>query len=113
MKKVSLTHKNGGALTFYIGSANLTVFRDYTGDVTVMDGIHKGKQEADLSNHNEFNEFIMAFAEVETIFLQSKRTSRWWMQLHDGKYVACSYRDYLTACNNDIPERWLRAVERS
>ncbi len=79
----------------------------------VMDGIHKGKQEADLSNHNEFNEFIMAFAEVETIFLQSKRTSRWWMQLHDGKYVACSYRDYLTACNNDIPERWLRAVERS
>jgi hypothetical protein len=35
------------------------------------------------------------------------------MQLHDGKYVACSYKDYMIACNNDIPERWLRAVERS
>lgn len=79
----------------------------------VMDGIHRGKQEASLDNRNEFNEFTMAFAEVATAFLQSKRTGRWWMQLHDGKYVACSYKDYLTACNNDIPERWMRAVERS
>lgn len=79
----------------------------------VMDGIQKGKQEAALDNRSEFNEFTMAFAEVETVFLQSKRTGRWWMQLHDGKYVACSYRDYMTACNNDIPERWMRAVERS
>lgn len=79
----------------------------------VMDGISKGKQEALLDNRSEFNEFTMAFAEVETVFLHSKRTGRWWMQLHDGKYVACSYKDYLTACNNDIPERWMRAVERS
>ncbi|MBT9484044.1 arginase family protein [Sediminibacterium sp.] len=79
----------------------------------IIDGIHKGKQEATLENKTEFNEFTMAFAEVETSFLQSKRTGRWWMQLHDGKFVACSYKDYMIACNNDIPERWLRAVERS
>jgi hypothetical protein len=77
-----------------------------------MDGIQRGKQEASMEDRNSFNEFILAFAEVETVFLQSKRTGRWWMQLHDGKYVACSYRDYLTASNNDIPERWLRAAER-
>jgi arginase family enzyme len=77
-----------------------------------MDGIHKGKQEAAMDDRNAFNEFTMAFAEVETVFLQSKRTGRWWMQLHDGKYIACSYRDYLTASSNDIPERWLRAAER-
>jgi len=79
----------------------------------VMDGIHKGKNEATLDNRSEFDEFTIAFAEVETVFLRSKRTGRWWMQLHDGKYVACSYHDYLTASKNDIPERWLRAVERS
>jgi arginase family enzyme len=79
----------------------------------VMDGINKGKQEATLDNRSEFDEFTMAFAEVETVFLRSKRTGRWWMQLHDGKNVACSYHDYLTASRNDIPERWLRAVERS
>lgn len=79
----------------------------------VIDGIHRGKQEASLENRNEFNEFTMAFAEAPTAFLQSKRTGRWWMQLHDGKFVACSHRDYIVACNNDIPERWLRAIERS
>jgi hypothetical protein len=78
----------------------------------VMDGIQKGKQEAALDNRAEFNEFTMAFAEIETIFLQSKRTGRWWMKLYDGKFVACSYQDYLTACKNDIPERWMRAAER-
>lgn len=78
----------------------------------IMDGIQKGKLEASLEDRNSFNEFTMAFAEVETVFLQSKKTGRWWMQLHDGKYVACSYRDYHIASNNDIPERWLRAAER-
>ena len=79
----------------------------------VMDGINKSKQEAALDNRTEFDEFNIAFAELETIFLRSKRTGRWWMQLPDGKFIACSYQDYLSASNNDIPERWLRAVERS
>ncbi len=78
-----------------------------------MDGIYKGKQEAELDNRSEFNEFTLAFAEVETVFLQSKRTGRWWMQLPDGKFIACSQFDYLIASNNEIPERWFRAVERS
>ena len=78
----------------------------------IMDGIHKGKQEALLENRDDFYEFTMAFAEIETVFLQSKKTGRWWIQLHDGQFVACSIRDYQIACNNKIPERWLRAMER-
>jgi hypothetical protein len=77
-----------------------------------MDGIYKGKQEAALDNTDEFNEFKLVFAEIESTFLQSKRTGRWWMQLPEGRYIACSHRDYVIASSNDIPERWLRAVER-
>jgi len=79
----------------------------------LMDGIFKSKREADLSERSEFFEFTMAFAEVETTFLQSKRTGRWWMQLPDEKFVACSKIDYIIASNNDIPERWYRAMERN
>jgi hypothetical protein len=50
---------------------------------------------------------------VETVFLQSKKTGRWWMQLNGDRFVACSKFDYLIASNNDIPERWLRAMERN
>lgn len=78
-----------------------------------VDGVYKGKYEARPQEHNHFKEFHMAFAEMETVFLQSKKTGRWWMQMPDGEYIACSYQDYITASRNDIPERWLRAVERS
>lgn len=77
----------------------------------LMDGIQKGKQESPLENRDNFFEFTMAFAEVETVFLQSKKTGRWWMQLNN-QFIACSKQDYFIACNNDIPERWLRAMER-
>jgi len=79
----------------------------------LMDGVYRSKQEAPLTNLNEYNEFRLAFAEVEATFLQSKRTGRWWMHMPDGRYIACSHYDYITAASNDIPERWMRAVERS
>ncbi len=79
----------------------------------LMDGIQKGKQEAPLEQRESFMEFRLMFADFETMFLQSKKTQRWWMQLPDKTFVACSGKDYAAALNNEIPERWLRAAERS
>lgn len=78
-----------------------------------MDGKNRAKQEASLKERQQFNEFHTVFAEVDTTFLQSRKTGRWWMQLPDGKMVACSYGDYVNASKNEIPERWLRAQERA
>lgn len=77
-----------------------------------IDGRQKLKQEASLDELHHFNEYHTAFAEIETSFLQSKKTQRWWMQMPDKKYIACSYQDYVQASNNEIPERWLRVQER-
>ncbi|MDE1191957.1 MAG: arginase family protein [Arachidicoccus sp.] len=78
----------------------------------IMDGIYRSKQESSFDNKNNFNEFHLAFAEMETTFLQSKKTNRWWMKLPDGDYLPCSFKDYISATQNEIPERWLRAIER-
>lgn len=78
----------------------------------VLDGRSRGRREAQLDEKDSFNEYHTAFAEVETVFIQSKKTGRWWMQLPDKKFIACSYKDYLLASSNEIPERWLRAQER-
>lgn len=77
-----------------------------------IDGKSRSNQEAALTDKQNFNEYHTAFAEVDTVFMQSKRTGRWWMQLPNKKLIACSYNDYLFASNNEIPERWLRAQER-
>ena len=78
-----------------------------------IDGKNRCKQEAALTNREFFNEYHTVFAEVETVFLQSKKTNRWWMQMPDKRFTACSYNDYLSASNNQIPERWLRVQERN
>lgn len=78
-----------------------------------IDGRSRGRHEAALEDKDSFNEYNTAFAEVKTTFLQSKKTGRWWMQLPDRNFIACSYKDYQLASTNEIPERWLRAQERS
>lgn len=78
-----------------------------------IDGKNKSKREAALDDKNNFNEYHTFFSEVDTVFLQSKKTNRWWMQMPNNSFIACSKRDYDTAKMNDIPERWLRAQERA
>ena len=48
-----------------------------------VDGRQKGLTEATLTDKEQFYEFHTAFAEVDTVFRQSKKTGRWWMQLPD------------------------------
>ena len=48
------------------------------------------QQEAHLGEKQNFNEFHTAFAEVDTVFMQSKKTGRWWMQLPDKKIIAAA-----------------------
>ncbi|MCK9303818.1 MAG: hypothetical protein PHP30_05090 [Bacteroidales bacterium] len=48
----------------------------------------------------------------DIVFINSSLTGRWWMQIpevktSDNLFIACSYTDYLTACNGEIPLRWL------
>ncbi len=125
-----LTGIDACTLIRYAGmSTNLTSFGMYgykpaddVAEVTAMqiaqilwyfvDGRHRSKAESALHERDNFNEYHTVFAEVDTTFLQSKRTNRWWMQMPDGKFIACSYNDYLTAGKNDFPERWLRVQER-
>lgn len=78
-----------------------------------IDGKSRSKQENSIEDRDYFNEYHTSFNEVDSVFLQSKKTGRWWMQLPNKKMIPCSYKDYVQASRNEIPERWLRAQERS
>ncbi|MEJ7913180.1 MAG: arginase, partial [Chitinophagaceae bacterium] len=78
----------------------------------LADGVNRSSREAGLDERDSFNEFHTTFSEVDTVFLQSKKTGRWWMQLPDKKFTACSHNDYIVASQNEYPERWLRSQER-
>jgi hypothetical protein len=78
-----------------------------------LDGVQYGRTEANLNEQEMFIECHLEFAAIETTFLKSRKTGRWWMKMPDGKYVPCTESDFNAAGNNELPERWLRLQERS
>lgn len=78
-----------------------------------IDGRNRRKNESPLKELHNFNEYHTSMSgQGPTVFLQSKKTGRWWIQIADSKFISCSHKDYLSASNNEISERWLRAQER-
>lgn len=82
-----------------------------------MEGISLRRNDYPIVDENDFNTYIVQIddAENDFIFLKSRKSDRWWMKIqyehHELKkhlLVPCTYKDYLTALNNEIPERWMR-----
>ena len=57
----------------------------------------------------------------EIVFYKSQLSGRWWMGVPFRKegvnklqnyYVACSYRDYEIANNGEVPDRWLKTLNK-
>jgi formiminoglutamase len=70
-----------------------------------------------ISNSGRFIKYHVRVTDLEDdlIFVKSNLTDRWWIELPAEKenlYVACSHEDYLKANRNEVPDRWVRAVER-
>ena len=71
-----------------------------------------------LSNSGRFIKYHVRITDLEDdlIFIKSNLTDRWWIeltsQINQNLYVACSHEDYLQANRNEVPDRWVQAVER-
>lgn len=77
--------------------------------------------EEDSENYVKFTVKIEE-SEEDLIFLKSKKSDRWWMDISaygqmNKKYlrhqfVPCSYIDYQQALNNEIPDRWWKVQQK-
>jgi formiminoglutamase len=78
-----------------------------------LDGVYSKFQEAPLSDRNEYMEYNVMMNNEYTLFLKSKRTNRWWMQLLDKSFYPCSYADFKMASEGHIPDVWMKEANRS
>ena len=88
-----------------------------------MEGYYHRKKDQPGANKKNFTRYRVNVKNTdhEIVFLKSKKTDRWWMEVpcqdNQTKYqrhnlIPCSYKDYLTALNEELPERWWQAFQK-
>jgi formiminoglutamase len=89
-----------------------------------IDGYYNRKKDFPVNDKDEYIKFHVALNKPEDhiLFYKSKKSDRWWMEVpcptglmskYERHYlVPCSYKDYETACSEDIPDRWWQAYQK-
>lgn len=88
-----------------------------------IDGFYNRKGDS-FDLENQFIKFIVTPESFDNdiVFYKSKRSDRWWMEITCSNemkekfprqyLVPCSYKDYETACKNEIPDRWYQVYQK-
>lgn len=89
-----------------------------------LDGFAMRQDDFPVEHSTDFVKYWAGIPshDQDLVFYKSKITERWWMQLPVSKkkkpdlsrhiMVPCSYKDYLTAGKQDIPDRWWKAYQK-
>lgn len=89
-----------------------------------IDGYSHRKKDFPACNKSEYKKYTVATenGEESISFYKSGKSDRWWMDVpyNSGslsKYsrhlmIPCSYKDYETAMNAEIPERWFQTFKK-
>ncbi len=88
-----------------------------------IDGVYSRKNDYPTSESKDYMVYRTTFnnGDYEIVFYKNTSTDRWWMEvpypkersLHKGMFmVPCSYNDYQSALNDEIPDRWMKAYQK-
>jgi hypothetical protein len=85
-----------------------------------IDGLTNRYQDYPAGGLKKYTKYIVNFdsKEQNLIFYRNTDNDRWWMEVPDPKHpqdkkiIACSYHDYKLACEQEIPERWIRNLQK-
>ncbi len=89
-----------------------------------IDGFMNRPGDIPEENSDDYVRFVITAGDIddELIFLKSKKSDRWWMEVQienkfqhkywRQQFVPCSYQDYQVALKNEIPDRWWRVHQK-
>jgi len=85
-----------------------------------IDGVCHRKKDYPIRNLKNYTRFIVNFDDKKQniVFYRNVNNDRWWMEIPNpkkqspDKIVACSYEDYKLACKQELPERWIRNIQK-
>ncbi len=88
-----------------------------------IDGFYNRKKDFPLQPKSQYLVYktTLKHEEHEIVFVKSKKSDRWWMQVPyptngslNERYhlVPCRYEDYTTAIDGDMPDLWWRTYQK-
>ena len=88
-----------------------------------IEGVNFRVKDDMFSDESSYQKFITLVDSEELIFYKSNKTGRWWIEipflsdvnnkLKRHTLLPCMHQDYLDACNNKVPNRWFKALQRN
>ncbi|MDN3725246.1 formimidoylglutamase [Aequorivita sp. SDUM287046] len=88
-----------------------------------VEGFNFRVEDEDFDNEKFFTTYKVPIEDEVLEFKKSTKTERWWIllpfisnvnnKLKRRTLLPCTYGEYLGACNQEIPERWLKARHKN
>jgi len=87
-----------------------------------IEGINFRIKESPYTKTDNFVKYNVPSEDEELVFYKSLLTERWWTEVpsiftshtkaHTPALLPCTEKDYVDACNQQIPERWFKAYKK-
>jgi hypothetical protein len=86
-----------------------------------VDGYYNRVNDIPQMDKSSFVKYMVDLEEHGLTFWKSQKSGRWWMEvpfnIAKEKFkrhhlVSCSYSDYETAMQGDVPDRWIKAYDK-
>ena len=87
-----------------------------------IEGFNFRIKESPYNNSEAFTKYTVPTENEQLIYYKSHFTERWWVEVptifnsdtkeSTSSLLPCTEKDYLDACNQNIPERWFKAYKK-
>ena len=85
-----------------------------------IEGVNFRANDYPFGLKDQYKKFIVPIEDQVLNFYKSNKSSRWWMEIqicNNNKYkrhalIPCTYQDYVSASNQEIPERWMQTFKK-
>jgi len=83
-----------------------------------IEGVNYRFKDYPFDLKDNYKKYIVPLETQIINFYKSNKSDRWWMEvsvnnnLNKTTLIPCTYNDYLDACNQNIPDRWLRVFKK-
>ena len=88
-----------------------------------IEGVNFRVADEDFDDDSQYTTYQVPVDDDILVFRKSAKTGRWWVEMpfilnsnNKSKrrtLLPCTYGDYLSACNQEIPERWFKACRKN